>query len=155
MGSSAGLAVASQTEIDWVTVTGPDFVPDFAAFQNGDMSRPIQRVSGSLTLNGSFQGSGILVVPGDLVLTGSDFYFEGIILVGGRIEFYAASIVVQGLVYSGMNELTGGNPNRTEVGDSNTNLYIAYHSCFVTQALAAFTGLAPVANAWQDAWTAY
>jgi hypothetical protein len=155
MGSSAGLAVASQTELDWAAVIGPGFVPDFTTFQNGDMTRPIQRVSGNLALNGSFQGSGILIVPGDLVISGSDFYFEGIVLVGGEIDFAAPSIVIQGLVYSGLSELIGDNPGRTEIGDTNTNLYIVYHSCFVNQALAGLTGLAPVANGWQDAWTAY
>lgn len=154
-GSGTGPLIAGQTEIDWPAVLGAGFVPDFTTFQNGDMSRSIQRVSGSLTLSGSYQGSGILIVPGNLYVGGSDFYFEGIILVGGMIEFDAATIVIQGLVYSGLNEQLGVNSTRTEIGGNNTLLNITYHACFVSRALSAFTGLAPIANGWQDAWTMY
>jgi hypothetical protein len=156
VGSSTGTIIAADTEIDWAATLSASFIPDYTTFQDGDMTRPIQRVTGDLVLNGTYQGSGILIVPNNLILRGPSFSFEGIILVGDGIVFEATSIVIQGLVYSGLNESFGTNPSRTEMGGgTNTELRIIYHSCFVGQALAALTGLAPVANGWHDAWTQY
>jgi type II secretory pathway pseudopilin PulG len=155
VGGGTGYAVATDTDIDWAGALAPAFVPDYTTFQNGDMTRPIQRVTGDLTLNGSYQGSGILIVTGNLNLSGSAFSFEGIILVGDAIMFQATSITIQGMVVSGLNMLLGGNPARTELLDENELLQIGYHACFVDQGLAALTGLAPVANAWLDSWATY
>ena len=156
-GSLAGPTVALETEIDWAGATSPAFVPDYTSFQNGDIfGFSIQRVAGNLTLNGGYAGSGIFIVPGNLDIEGATFYFEGIILVGGEIQFDADIIIIDGLAYSGLNEQQGANPPRSEIDtDSNWFLRIRFDSCKVRQALAALTGLAPVANAWLDSWAKY
>jgi hypothetical protein len=44
---------------------------------------------------------------------------------------------------------------RTEIGAYSSTISLNYHSCYVNQAMAALTGLAPVANAWLDSWAKY
>ena len=160
LGNSAGPTVASQTEIDWARAISPAFVPDYTTFQNGNMTGyPIQRLPDNLNTAFLSGGSGILIVPGNLDIEGAGFAFDGIILVGGQIEFDAAIIVIRGLVYSGLNEhpdVALSPASRTEIDtDGNIILDIRFDSCKVNQALAALTGLAPVANAWLDSWAKY
>lgn len=154
-GSSAGLAVATQTAINWAGALGAELVPDYTTFQNGNFTFPIQRIPGDLTLSGTLTGSGLLVVGGDLVISGTSFDFRGIILVGGAIDFGATLQTVRGLVISGLNEILGSNPQRTEVGGATKNLYLYYDSCFIRSALAPLTGLTAVRNAWIDSWASY
>jgi hypothetical protein len=155
-GNAAGPMIATQTEIDWFTARSASFVPDFNSFQSSTNSFPIQRVNNNLTILGSATSSGILIVPGDLTIFGFiNFSFRGIILVGGGINFLATSITIDGLVYSGLNEHPdiGAPPApRTEVVGG---LDIRFDSCRVDSALAALTGMAPVANAWVDRWAEY
>jgi type II secretory pathway pseudopilin PulG len=156
-GSGAGPVVAFDTEIDWARATSAAFVPDYTTFRNGDiLGYSIQRVPGSLQLNGAYAGSGIFIVPGNLDINSGTFYFDGIIMVGGELELDAETIIIDGLVYSGLDEQLSTNPARSEI-DTEVNwfLRIRFHSCKVNQALAALTGLAPVPNAWQDSWARY
>ena len=152
-GANSGPIIAAQTQIDWAGALGADLTPDYTSFRSSDSDYPIVRVSGDLTLSGSNSSSGILVVPGDLDITGGTFYFEGIILVGGKIVFDAGYTSVSGLVVSGLNEQLGSNPQRTEIGGERTYLY--YDSCKIQRAMQPLTGLAPVRNAWMDNWASY
>jgi hypothetical protein len=155
-GPSTGPTIASETLIDWAGALGDDLVPDYASFQNGSSSYPIQRVSGSVTLSGLWNnGTGLLVVPNNLRITGGYFGFKGIILVGGKIEFDATFVQVRGLVVSGLNEQLGINPQRSEIGGSGNNLLLYYDSCEIQNALAPLTGLVGVRNAWLDTWDSY
>jgi type II secretory pathway pseudopilin PulG len=153
-GSSEGPAIAAATAINWAGAMGGDLVPDYTSFQNFNFSYPIQRITGTLNRGLVTGGSGLLVVTGDLNIS-EFFFFQGIILVGGAIDFDPGSwVVIRGLVVSGLNEQLGINPPRTEYGNG-SYLEIQYASCYVELALAPLRGLAPVRNAWLDTWASY
>ncbi len=156
-GSGQGSAIAAQTLIDWSGALGDDFVPDYASFQNGSTTYPVQRIMGDETL-WSGDGTGILIVSGDLNLFGGfgGFDFSGIVLVGGKIRFGVGKTVVRGLVVSGLNKQLGQpDPGRTEFGGVLQNVTLSYDSCAVQAALARLSGLAGVRNAWFDTWASY
>jgi hypothetical protein len=153
-GSDTGLAIATQTHIDWASTIGGGITPDYDYFRQLDFSFPVQRVAHDLSLTPGGAGTGLLIVPGDLNISGA-FYFEGVILVGGRISFAGDLMVIRGLVVSGLNEQLGQNPQRTTVGNHDHDLYLYFDSCKIQRALAPFTGLAPVQNAWLDNWASY
>jgi hypothetical protein len=152
-GSNTGATIAAQTHIDWASAIGGGITPDYDYFRQLDFSFPVQRVANDLSVSPG-AGTGLLIVPGDLSISGA-FYFEGVILVGGRISFAGDLMVIRGLVVSGLNEQLGGNPQRTTVGNHDHDLYIYFDSCKIRRALAPFTGLVPVQNAWLDNWAAY
>ena len=154
-GASSGLTITNESLIDWAGALGSDLTPDYTSFQQGDLGYPIVRVAGDLTVSGNSLSSGILVVPGALYITGSSFYFEGIILVGGMIRFGSSFTQVRGLVFSGLNEQLGLNPQRTEMGGDGMDLFLYYDSCKIATAMQPLTGLAPVRNAWMDNWASY
>ena len=156
-GSGTSSTIATETGIDWAGVLSSSFVPDYTSFQNGNMTFPIQRIMGDLDLNGSYTGSGLLIVEGDFHPTGvnTGFYFEGVILVGGGIDMDADSNVVHGMVVTGLSRQLGFTPDRTDFGGSGETSKISFNSCKVNQALAALRGMAPVANAWLDSWARY
>lgn len=150
--------VAAGTLIDWVGALGGDLVPDYATFQAGSASYPIQRIMGDLTISGG-SGSGLLVVSGNLTISGPSFTFNGIVLVGGKIGFEADFQRINGLVVSGLNTQLGMSPPFTESGNvppqNRRDTYLYFDSCRIDSALAALSGLAPVRNAWLDTWATY
>jgi type II secretory pathway pseudopilin PulG len=153
-------AIADGTEIDWQATLSSSFVPDYTSFQNGDLtSFTIQRLPGDLIINSTnspLSGSGILIIPGKLDLDGGgSLYFRGVILVGDHVDFDAGTVTIEGLVYSGMKWSVGTWAPRTEIGAYSSTISLTFHSCYVNQAMAALTGLAPVANAWLDSWAKY
>lgn len=154
-GSGLGAMVAAQTAIDWTEVLGGGITPDFTAFQNGDTTFSIQRVAGDLTLAGVQSGTGMVIVGGDLTLTGTSFDFRGILLVGGTVDFDGDLHTVRGLVVTGLNESLGLNPDRTEFGGNGKDVYVYYDSCVIARALARFAALSPIRNAWLDTWATY
>lgn len=154
-GAGTGFLVATETDVDWPAAIGGGIAPDYRVFRQGDFAFPIQLITGTLSLGGTATGSGLLIVTGDLLLSGTSFYFEGVVLVGGKVDFGAGFNEVRGLVVSGLNEQLGLNPQRTEFGGSGKNLYLYFDACRVNQALAPLTGLTPVQNAWLDSWAAY
>jgi hypothetical protein len=153
-GASQGPLVAAQTAINWAGAIGSELTPDYTSFQNYDFTYPIQRITGNLIQSVASGGSGLLLVTGDLTIS-AFFFFQGVILVGGAIDFDPGSwVVIRGLVVTGLNEQLGINPQRSQFGDGDY-LEIQYASCYVQLALAPFRGLAPIRNAWLDTWASY
>jgi hypothetical protein len=153
-GAGQGAAIAAQTGVDWAAALGPALVPDYTTFRNGDWDFPIQRVLGNLTPPVLAGGSGLLIVSGDMTIEGA-LVFNGVILVGGDIDFDEnSSVVVRGLVVSGLNYQLGMSPGRSDIGDG-LILDIRFASCYVEQAAARLRGFAPVRNAWLDTWATY
>jgi type II secretory pathway pseudopilin PulG len=152
----AGATILANQRIDWPGVLGSNLTPDYTAFQNGSVTYPIQRVLGSLSVSGVVSGTGLLVVRDDFTTSGTQFFFNGIILVGRRALFRADSNVVRGLVVTGLDPAvtspseTGGNPSGNE-----RHAFLYYNSCIVQQVLARIAGLSPVRNAWLDTWASY
>jgi len=150
-------SIAAQTRIGWTAAWGNGLIPDYATFQNGSTTYPIQRVAGTLTLTGTNAGSGLLLVQDDLEITGTSFTFNGIILVGGLIQFWADYNRVNGLVISGLNGSTSTSATRTGSGppDNRRDTHLYYDTCRVDSTLAALSGFVPVRNAWFDTWATF
>lgn len=101
------------------------------------------------TLPGS--GRGTLIVTGNLTISGSRSW-DGIILVGGGLTSNGNNTVL-GAVISGLNVILGQSVPVGDVGNG-TKTY-QYNSCNVAEALANFSGLQSIPNAWVDNWTSY
>lgn len=110
---------------------------------------PVIRVNGDFTLPGS--GQGTLIVTGNLSMGGTRDW-DGIILVGGALRSNGTN-TVRGAVVSGLNVLLGLTPGASDVGNGTKTF--SYDSCSVAKALANFSGLMAVPNAWADNWTSY
>ncbi len=147
--------VAAQTNIDWMAITGGGFEADYSSLQPGDLTYPSQLVSGDLVRTTSTTGTGLLIVTGDLNLSGPLFQWNGVIIVGGQARFNSALTFVYGQLTTGLNRLLGTNPPRGDIGVNGTSLTVQYHSCNIDAALAALTGFAAIPNAWFDSWATY
>lgn len=145
--------VAIGTGVLWNMIIGGNFTPDYASIQLGDATYSSQMVIGNATIsNGT--GTGLLIVTGDLTFAGGFVIWDGVILVGGKIEFNAGDTFVYGTVISGLSEQFGISPPPSEIGGA-YDARIQYASCRVQQALASLTGFVPVQNAWIDNWATY
>lgn len=153
--SGTGAEVAALTQVDWNATINGGFIPDYTSFRPSNGSYPSQLINGDLDIRNRWS-SGILIVTGDLRMSGSWGYFLGIVLVGGEIKFDATYNYLIGAVVSGLNEaLPFGNTPRGDIFESNRHLYIQYNSCTVRTALQNLTGFMPVSNAWVDNWAEY
>ena len=154
--TGGGSSVASNTGIDWPSIANGQFVAEYDAFQPGDLSYPTMLISGDLSINDGF-GTGLLMVTGDLTLTGSVFNFKGVLLVGGTLRDNTSfSTQVLGVVVTGLNEQLGNSPPVGQLGGVDAKLtYVRYASCEIRKALNAFVGFEPISNAWIDNWAMY
>lgn len=147
--------VADTTGVIWNTVLSGAFVPDYKSLVTGESLFKSQVIQGNVTLN-NVSGTGLLAVIGDLRTTGALVSWQGLILVGGEIEFEADSTEFYGMVISGLqaHSSVGGNPpNGARIGAKPVG--IRYNSCHVRQSIAWLTGFAAVRNAWVDNWATY
>jgi hypothetical protein len=151
--------VADQTMIDWEDVTNGGILPDYTSIRYWDSSYPVMLLEGSAFLScgpGTTTGYGLLIVTGNLTISGTDswcFQWNGVILVGGEIEWDANDMRVDGAVVSGMKKQLG---EWADEGDVDGNyLDIDYDSRYVRLALKSLAGFAPVGNAWVDNWSTY
>ena len=152
----SGKHVADSTGVQWATMIGGGFIPDYNGMQTGVWDWGSHLVQGNATLSNNW-GTGLLVITGDLTTSGSYAYWYGIVLVGGQIVFGSSHTHFNGIVVSGLNnQLTGAPPSRGDIGGvSGRNYHIDYHSCYVNSTLARLTGFVPVRNAYVDNWASY
>ena len=152
-------ALANATGIDWNAVVNGGFSPDYTTLTNLN-SWSSYLIQGDTTLGG-VTGNGLLIVTGDLDLTGLWFTWAGVVLVGGRIVFEPTnagdpqSTIVRGAVVSGLNAQLGPAPPSGETGPPLTSITIHHYSCMVDSALASLTGFVAIPNAWMDNWAEY
>lgn len=103
------------------------------------------------TLNAGESGRGVLIVPDDVILSGS-FDWDGVIMVGGSLEV-SGSPTVTGAVMTGLNVITGGTPPVNDLGNGSINLI--FNSCYVTDAFANLGQYPPsvgdIPKTWQEA----
>lgn len=99
----------------------------------------------------SMNGRGILIIRGDLKLTGGDEW-DGIVLVGGRIEDNGAG-ALSGAVISGLNVKLDEPVDKSSRANG-TKTY-RYNSCWVSSALNGAATLTAMRNTWFDGWAAY
>ncbi|MES2124186.1 MAG: hypothetical protein V4503_05805 [Gemmatimonadota bacterium] len=96
-------------------------------------------------------GQGILIVTGDLTMSGSDDW-NGLVLVGGSYTSNGNTTVSGGLI-SGLNVKLGIAVSASSLGNGTKK--ILYNSCDLAKALAKYGGWSRMGNAWTDNWPSY
>jgi hypothetical protein len=111
---------------------------------------PVILVNGSLKPQLPSNGRGVLIVNGDLDIGGNQ-YWDGIILVGGRIHDKGNGGIT-GAVVSGLNVLKGEVVAMSVVDDASGVKDYIFDSCTVANAMTNMSRLVPMSNAWVDNW---
>ena len=110
---------------------------------------PVIKVTGDYSIPSG--GKGTLIVTGNLTITGSK-QWDGIILVGGTLTSNGNN-TVYGAVVTGLNVKLGMAVGASDVGNG-TKTY-QYHSCDIVNAQSQFAGLQRIPNAWADNWPSF
>jgi hypothetical protein len=162
LGTGTKKETADGTNVDWKAVSQGAFTADFSSPINvrvADYNYPSQIItSDSARLHdpsggGVTVGTGLLIVTGDLYVTGEEVQWYGIVLVGGEIYFKAGTQLFDGIVITGLKEQLSV---ATSVGALGTGYVdVDYNSCLVKTTLQNLTGFAPVSNGWVDNWAVY
>jgi len=153
---AAGTA-RDQVGVDWSGILAGTFLPAEyvspawpTAGQMADW--PVIRVNNNggadFTLPAS--GKGILIVTGNLIISGSRDW-EGLMLVGGSIRSNGNN-TTRGAVIAGLNVKLG---QAVPLSDMNGNKDYRYDSCALTRALGHVGSLQRVRNGWSDTWSSY
>jgi len=98
-----------------------------------------------------YQGRGMLIVEGDLTVSGSNMW-SGIVLAGGLITSNGNNSI-DGATVTGLNVKLGYTLPTESVG--NGTKHFQYDSCSVAMATAAMGHLQPLSNTWSTTWPAY
>ena len=155
-GGSAGTA-KDEVSVDWAGITAgtvlpPEFVSPAWPTAGQMLNWPVIRVNnnpgGDFTLPAS--GKGILIVTGNLIISGSRDW-EGVILVGGSVRSNGNN-TTRGAVIAGLNVKLG---QAVGVSDMNGTKDFRYDSCALTRALGHIGSLQRVRNGWVDTWPSY
>lgn len=151
----------AQVGIDWAAIkfgnaipadflVPPDGFPTSTWFQTNPDSWPVVHVLGDFSL--PVQGRGMLIVDGNLSITGSDMW-DGVILVGGSLTSNGMNTVA-GATISGLNKLLGETPDTSVVksdnDDANGNKDYVYSSCKVKEATKGLQKYKTLPNTWMD-----
>ena len=139
-------------KIDWDAIVNqnalwPDLVVPPDAWPTSWPSNywPVIRIDGDFDMPAS-GGQGTLIVTGDLTINGST-QFSGIVLVGGTV-YADGNNNVQGAVISGLNEKLGIDVAESDVGNG-TKTY-QYNSCNIKNAMARYATLVLTTGSWSD-----
>jgi hypothetical protein len=143
-----------EVDIDWAGITAgtvlpPDFI--YPAWPTGPQfgNWPVVKANGDLDLPSD--GKGILIVTGNLTLSGSQ-QWEGLVLVGGTITSNGNN-TIYGAVITGLNIKLGMNVPVQSI--ANGNKTFQFDSCNLTRALGHIGSLQRVRNGWTDTWSSY
>lgn len=157
LGPNPGAADA--VDIDWAgIVNGSVLKPDItipaggswpSSYPTGTPVYPIVMVKGNTSL--PKDGQGILIVTGDLTLSGS-VNWKGLVLVGG-VLYSNGNGGVEGATITGLNAKLGMSVSQSDIG--NGTKQFNYNSCLLAKALARYGQLVPATNAWVDNWPTY
>jgi len=125
----------------------PDSWPDYASLPADEW--PVIYVNGNIELGPTDSGRGTLIVRRNLTLDGS-FNWDGLVLVGGYLTSNGYQ-TVEGATITGLNELLGETTPASDLGNGNKEFY--YDSCKMKLAMkAAFGGLSEVPGSWAERW---
>lgn len=100
----------------------------------------------SLSDAAGHSGEGILIIKGDVQFEG-DFQWDGAILVGGSMKS-AGNNQVYGATATGLNELIGGDPAETDLGNGEKTFQ--YHSCNLLRAMREAGKMYEVPGSWKE-----
>jgi hypothetical protein len=146
-----------EVDIDWAGIIAGTYLPPayvYPAWPASFIDWPIVRVNNSggapFSLPGT-NGKGILIVTGDLALSG-DVQWEGLVLVGGMITSNGNNRVF-GAVVSGLNIKLGMAVPQSSVANGVKNYQ--FDSCNLARALGKVGSIQRVRNGWNDSWSSY
>jgi hypothetical protein len=145
-------AVKSGSAIPADILIGAGAFPTLATFAADTNYWPVIHVTNAAS--GAFalphEGRGMLIVDGDLTISGSN-QWSGVILVGGVLTSNGNN-VSEGATMSGLNALTGTAPSSSSADDAQANgqkSYV-YDSCSVAKATSAMARYTMMSNTWMD-----
>lgn len=126
-------------------VVSQDGWPNFASLP-ADEWPYILLDSNPAMLEDWMSGRGTIVIPGQAIATG-DFNWDGLILVGD--DYISNGIQhVHGSVIAGLNELIGGNPPPSDLGNGTWDYQ--YHACNVLNALKGIGWPVEEPGSWHE-----
>jgi hypothetical protein len=155
-GGASG-AAKDEVDIDWAgivagTMLPPNFTypswPTATEFLNWPVVRVNNHPGAEFDLPDN--GKGILIVTGNVILSGSRNW-EGIILAGGSIRSNGSNST-RGAVIAGLNLKLGEIP---PVSQMNGTKSYQYDSCALTRALGKIGSIQRVPNGWTDTWSSW
>jgi hypothetical protein len=144
--------------VDWTTIlstmalTADIVIPggSWPSFSNSNYW-PVIYVDQVSSFNLPTSGRGLLIVKNDMTMGGST-QWDGIILVGGTY-ISNGNNTVSGALVTGLNVLLGQIVPPSNIGNG-TKTY-RYDSCNVENAIKKFNGLTPLRNTAADNWASY
>jgi hypothetical protein len=154
----SGIELLQSTGVPWNKIVNegllapdytvpPDSWPDFGSM--GPDEWPVIYVKNNIEVTPTESGRGTLIVRNNLTMNGS-FEWDGLVLVGGYVTSNGYQ-TVQGATITGLNELIGETTPASDLGNGNKKFL--YESCNLTMASkAAFGGLAEVPGSWFERW---
>ncbi|MBX9929653.1 MAG: hypothetical protein K2X99_12180 [Gemmatimonadaceae bacterium] len=169
LGSSPAAAAAT-VPVDWnAIVNGGAITPTFTVSYNGTGfppdswftanpgSYPVIYVQNgpwrSAPNNGEFDLTtdqrGVLIVEGDIELSGSGAGWDGIVLVGGRLRSNGSN-EIRGATIAGLNVKLGYAAGTVDVNDLNGTKKFLYNSCSIASAANSFGGMRAYRNTWAN-----
>lgn len=153
----AGGTAKDEVAIDWAGITGGTVLPaDFVSPawpSAGQMANwPVIRVNNNpgATFDLPASGKGILIVTGNMTIGGSKDW-EGLLLVGGSLRSNGNN-TTRGAAIAGLNVKLG---QAVGISDMNGTKDYRYDSCALTRALGHIGSLQRVRNGWVDTWSSY
>lgn len=148
-------------DIDWEGILAGDIAADIVVTRSSDLnslgpddfaSWPVMKVVGDITngynLSQIQGGQGILIVTGDALF--SNFFWDGIVLVGGEAETSGTTAQIEGALVGGLNVLLGQTVGNTTI--ANGLVHVTYNSCAIEDALQSLGGWRRLQNTWSDNW---
>jgi hypothetical protein len=145
---------AMTSDVDVTTAAATNY-PLNSSFANDSNYWPIIHIHNkqvSPGWNGNFTlpwaGRGILIVDGDLTISGSN-QWDGVILVGGQLTSNGNN-VTSGTVMAGLNRLIGLSAAAVNDASLNGTKSYVYNSCSVKKATTAMARFTMIPNTWMD-----
>jgi hypothetical protein len=154
----SGLELLQSTGVPWNKMVNqglispdytvpPDSWPNFGSLPADEW--PVIYVKGDITLAPGNSGRGTIIARKNVTMNGS-FDWQGLLLVGGYLTSNGYQ-TMEGATITGLNELLGETTPSSDLG--NGNKVFKYHSCYLSLASkAAFGGLAEVPGSWAERW---
>lgn len=141
--SQPGLAQLLATGIDWPGMINgggmqpdytvpPDAWPDFSTIPSTEYPL-IYLTDADYSIGASYDGQGVIVARHDVTMNGS-FEWDGILLVGGKISSNGYQ-QIRGATVTGLNLLLGESVANNDIGNGNKTFQ--YNSCNVLDASSA------------------
>lgn len=149
-GITAGTTLPADINITTSTSTGFPTTGQFASDTNYWPIIHVYNRSGTWNTQYTLpnQGRGILIVDGNLYISGSN-QWDGIVLVGGQLTSNGNN-VTSGTVMAGLNRLIGLSAGAVDDADLNGTKSYMYNSCSIKKATSSMARFTMVPNTWMD-----